>query len=107
MHGIAINCSNDLEAFRSIIPCGISDAGVTTISRELGRTVTPSEVKDLVIDELILREADLCEVSEIPGVTEIEVSAQTGRLAVTAEQPIEDAAVIAAVDEAGYTAVRS
>ena len=47
------------------------------------------------------------EVSEIPGVTGIEVSAQTGRLAVTAEQPIEDATVIAAVDEAGYTAVRS
>lgn len=47
------------------------------------------------------------EVSEIPGVTGIEVSAQTGRLAVTAEQPVEDAAVIAAVDEAGYAAVRS
>lgn len=47
------------------------------------------------------------EVSEIPGVTGIEVSAQTGRLAVTAEQPIEDATVIAAVDEACYTAVRS
>ena len=47
------------------------------------------------------------EVSEIPGVTGIDVSAQPGRLAVTAEQPIEDATVIAAVDEAGYTAVRS
>ncbi|WP_044494536.1 heavy-metal-associated domain-containing protein [Nesterenkonia massiliensis] len=47
------------------------------------------------------------EVSEISGVTGIEVSAQTGRLAVTAEQPVDDAAVIAAVDEAGYTAVRS
>lgn len=47
------------------------------------------------------------EVSEIDGVTGIEVSAQTGRLAVTAEQPVDDAAVIAAVDEAGYTAVRS
>lgn len=47
------------------------------------------------------------EVSEIPGVTGIEVSAQTGRLAVTADQPVDDAAVIAAVDEAGYTAVRS
>ena len=47
------------------------------------------------------------EVSEIPGVTGIEVSAQTGRLAVTADQPVEDATVIAAVDEAGYTAVRS
>lgn len=47
------------------------------------------------------------EVSEIAGVTGIEVSTQTGRLAVTSEQPVDDAAVIAAVDEAGYTAVRS
>ncbi|WBL19095.1 MULTISPECIES: heavy-metal-associated domain-containing protein [Citricoccus] len=47
------------------------------------------------------------EVSEISGVTGIEVSAQTGRLAVTSEQPVDDAAVITAVDEAGYTAVRS
>ena len=47
------------------------------------------------------------EVSEIPGVTGIEVSAQTGHLAVTSDQPVDDAAVIAAVDEAGYTAVRS
>ena len=47
------------------------------------------------------------EVSEIDGVTGIEVSAQTGRLAVTVERPVDDAAVIAAVDEVGYTAVRS
>jgi len=47
------------------------------------------------------------EVSEIAGVTGIDVSAQTGRLAVTSEQPLDDAAVTAAVDEAGYTAVRS
>ncbi|OSM44553.1 heavy-metal-associated domain-containing protein [Nesterenkonia sp. PF2B19] len=47
------------------------------------------------------------EVSEIDGVIGIDVSAQTGRLAVTADQPVDDAAVIAAVDEAGYTAVRS
>ncbi|GAB3844870.1 heavy-metal-associated domain-containing protein [Nesterenkonia populi] len=47
------------------------------------------------------------ELSEIDGVTSIEVSARTGRLAVTAEQSVDDAAVITAVDEAGYTAVRS
>lgn len=47
------------------------------------------------------------EVSSIPGVTGIDVSAATGRLTVTAEQPIDDAAVIAAVDEAGYEAARS
>ena len=47
------------------------------------------------------------EVSEIDGVTGIEVSAQTGRLAVTSKQPVDDAAVIDAVDEAGYAAVKS
>lgn len=47
------------------------------------------------------------EVSEILGVTGIEVSATTGRLAVTSDNPVDDAAVLAAVDEAGYTAVRS
>lgn len=47
------------------------------------------------------------EVSEIPGVTSIDVSAATGRLAITTEQPVQDAAVLAAVDEAGYQATRS
>ncbi|CAG7844992.1 heavy-metal-associated domain-containing protein [Nocardioides rotundus] len=47
------------------------------------------------------------EVSQVPGVTGVEVSVATGRLVVTAEQPVDDAAVIAAVDEAGYAAVRS
>lgn len=47
------------------------------------------------------------EVSEIDGVTGIEVSVQSGRLTVTSEQPLDDAAVIAAVDEAGYAAVRT
>jgi lipoyl(octanoyl) transferase len=44
MHGFALNCSNDLEPYRAIIPCGIHDAGVTTMSRELGREVTPADV---------------------------------------------------------------
>ncbi len=47
------------------------------------------------------------EVSLIPGVTDIQVSAATGRLAVTADEPVDDAAVIDAVDEAGYQATRS
>lgn len=46
-------------------------------------------------------------VSQIPGVTDIEVSAASGRLAVTATEPVDDSAVIAAVDEAGYQAARS
>ncbi len=48
------------------------------------------------------------EVEQIAGVTQIEVSRETGRLAVTTEgAPVDDAAVIAAVDEAGYQAVKS
>lgn len=46
------------------------------------------------------------EVGRIGAVTRIDVSAATGRLAVTAEAPVDDAAVLAAVDEAGYEAVR-
>jgi lipoyl(octanoyl) transferase len=49
MHGFALNCSNDLEPYRAIIPCGIRDAGVTTMSRELGRVVTPADVVPDVI----------------------------------------------------------
>lgn len=46
------------------------------------------------------------EVSALPGVTAVDVSAQTGVLAITSEAPLDDAAVVAAVDEAGYAAVR-
>lgn len=48
MHGFALNCSNALDAYDKIVACGIADAGVTTISRELGRTVEPTEVAPLV-----------------------------------------------------------
>ncbi|HWL60117.1 MAG TPA: heavy-metal-associated domain-containing protein [Microbacteriaceae bacterium] len=46
------------------------------------------------------------EVGHLDGVTDVEVSAPDGRLVVTAAQPVEDAAVLAAVAEAGYVAAR-
>jgi copper chaperone CopZ len=46
------------------------------------------------------------EVGRLAGIDEIQVSAQTGRLVVTASEAVDDAAVIAAVDEAGYSAAR-
>jgi lipoyl(octanoyl) transferase len=56
MHGFEINCDADLSAFDRIIPCGIRDAGVTSLSRELGRVATVAEVLPLasryVIDAL-------------------------------------------------------
>ncbi|UYV62254.1 LIPT2 [Cordylochernes scorpioides] len=42
-HGVAINCDIDLTWFSHIVPCGIPDRGVTSLSRLLGRTVTVSE----------------------------------------------------------------
>jgi lipoyl(octanoyl) transferase len=48
MHGFALNCSNSFEAYSKIVACGILDAGVTSITRELGRTVTPEDVVPLV-----------------------------------------------------------
>ena len=39
MHGLALNCNNTLEFYQHIVPCGITDAGVTTLSTELGRDV--------------------------------------------------------------------
>ncbi|MFI5731259.1 lipoyl(octanoyl) transferase LipB [Kribbella sp. NPDC051587] len=44
MHGFALNCDNDLSWFDRIVPCGISDADVTTLSKELGRDVPVTEV---------------------------------------------------------------
>jgi lipoyl(octanoyl) transferase len=48
MHGFAINCDCALDAFARIVPCGISDAAVTTLSLELGRPVTVAEIVPLV-----------------------------------------------------------
>lgn len=63
LHGFALNCNSVLDGFDNIIPCGIRDAGVTTLSHELGRDVTVDEV--------------------IPAVTEAIIAALDGNLPVT------------------------
>jgi len=44
MHGFAVNCDNTLAGFRRIVPCGITDAGVTTVSEVLGADVSPADL---------------------------------------------------------------
>ena len=48
MHGFALNCDNDMSWFEKIVPCGISDASVTSLSAELGRAVSVSDVLESV-----------------------------------------------------------
>ena len=48
MHGFALNVNPDLSAFDAIVPCGISDAAVTSLEKELGRSVTLEEVTPVV-----------------------------------------------------------
>lgn len=54
MHGFALNCDCDLSAFDLITPCGIRDAGMTSLSAELGRQVTVAEATTVVEKHLPL-----------------------------------------------------
>lgn len=48
MHGFSLNCDVDLAWYDRFVPCGIADAGVTTLSQELGRRVGVAEVVPVV-----------------------------------------------------------
>lgn len=84
MHGFEINCNADLGAFGDIIPCGIRDAGVASLSHELDRDVTVAEVLPLarqaVIDALNgdLPLADRALVRDRPIAAGVTFAVQTG-----------------------------
>lgn len=54
MHGFAFNINTDLELFNGIIPCGIKDKEVTSLSRLLKREVNIDEVKQKLRDQFVL-----------------------------------------------------
>lgn len=53
LHGFSLNCNSVLTGFDNIIPCGLRDAGVTTLSHELGRDVTVDEVTPAVTEAVL------------------------------------------------------
>ncbi len=55
MHGFSLNCNNALDAYDSIVACGIRDAGATTMTMVAGRDISVLEVLP-VIEELFTRQ---------------------------------------------------
>jgi lipoyl(octanoyl) transferase len=63
MHGLAFNVNVDLSYFNNIVPCGISDRGVTSLVEETGRTVVFSDVENMF--KLAFREVFNCKLEKL------------------------------------------
>ena len=53
LHGFSLNCNSAMTGFDAIVPCGIADAGVTSLSLELGRDVTTGDVTAAVTTAIL------------------------------------------------------
>ena len=73
MHGFALNCDNDLAWFDRIVPCGISDASVTTLSAERGRRIPVHAVLYPIMNNL----ADVLGASRVSRGTRYDLPASS------------------------------
>jgi lipoyl(octanoyl) transferase len=70
MHGFAFNVNTDLQYFEGIVPCGIKNKQVTSLSRELGRNIELSEVKGKIkihFEEVFEAELKVMEEEKVDG----------------------------------------
>jgi lipoyl(octanoyl) transferase len=69
MHGFALNCDCDLSWYDRIVPCGISDATVTSLSAEAGRRVTVADVLPVAERELarVLAATSVARITGLPA----------------------------------------
>lgn len=70
MHGFALNCNPDNTWFDRIVPCGIRDAGVASLSNELGREIAVTDVLPVVEKHLraVLESAERCRARSEVGI---------------------------------------
>ncbi|SJM58995.1 Lipoate synthase [Actinomycetales bacterium JB111] len=107
MHGIALNVDPDLTAYDRIVPCGISDAGVTSLVKELGRELTLTEVADVLEAALSRHLAPLTPsvrpIMDVTGLPDAKVD-RTSILADTSARPATPSAVVAPPADASIAA---
>jgi lipoyl(octanoyl) transferase len=75
MHGLALNCDADLGHFATIVPCGITDADVTTLSAELGRRFTILQAEPLLREHLTSQLTALSQTSRSAAASRSETPA--------------------------------